>query len=463
MDRFAKLVAALACVFSVGSAHAVYTELSPPPGWNKGGSALWSAPSNSYASQTANQWINNAAKSSAMLNVGGKQIAVNAALKLGPSAPKVIAALIFSNPTLRAGIGIASWLGASKLLYDTATGTWANSGASSDSTVSDGSEYQIYTWYPWRSTPQLACNDVAESSNTAAGLPGLYRGEVHGGTCYMYVGDKRTNDINVPPLRSRQSASCPAGWYITDSGCTQNPPGGGAALTQEEMIRLLNPENQIGWPMPDTVPNELPVGTPLPVELPVINPSTGVDPFGRPQFIPTGDPVKNPNYDASKPMTADNQPFLQPGVRVTPRPTTENPWQVDTQPVNRPQPTPDRLPDSELNPDTDSGQDSNDKPKDEETMSLCEKHPDILACQNLDEPSDTDLQTLEKPISITPDSGWGAENAACPAPKMLNVQGRQIAIPFDLFCTYMQGMRPIIIAMAWLSAAFILIGARENS
>jgi len=154
-------------------------------------------------------------------------------------------------------------------------------------------------------------------------------------------------------------------------------------------------------------------------------------------------------------------PYTQPGVKVTPSPTAQNPWQVDVQPVEKPQATPDPLPDSELNPD--DGTDSNEKPKDEETMSLCEKHPDILACQNLDQPDEGELAAMDKAVSLSLDAGWGASDAVCPQPKMLQVQGRSIPIPFDLFCTYMQGMRPIVIAMAWLSAAFILIGARENS
>lgn len=190
-----------------------------------------------------------------------------------------------------------------------------------------------------------------------------------------------------------------------------------------------------------------------PVKDPVINP----DSTGKPQpvFIPTGNPIKNPNYDPSKPTSATNQPYLQPGIRVVPAPAPGEPWRVDVQPVDKPVGSAD--PSENKDPDDPA----NDKPQD--NPSLCEKHPDILACQKLDQPEDTDLPKSEKEISITPDGGWGADTAACPAPRHLTVQGRDIPIPFDLFCTYMQGLRPIIIAMAWLSAAFILIGARESS
>nr|WP_236636991.1 virulence factor TspB C-terminal domain-related protein [Acidovorax sp. BoFeN1] len=209
--------------------------------------------------------------------------------------------------------------------------------------------------------------------------------------------------------------------------------------------------------MPDLVPLELPPGTPLPVEPPVINPAPGPNPQPRPLFIPTGNPVPNPNYDPQQPPGPANQPYFQPGVRVVPSPSANEPWRVDLQPVNRPVsgPEPMTQPDSETPPDA-------DKPS-QEQLDFCVKNPDVLACQKLDEPEAQELPESEKDISISPDGGWGADNAACPAPKLITVQGRAIPIPFDLFCTWASGMRPIIIAMAWLSAAFILLGARNES
>ncbi|GAB1387752.1 hypothetical protein MASR1M59_29000 [Melaminivora sp.] len=119
-------------------------------------------------------------------------------------------------------------------------------------------------------------------------------------------------------------------------------------------------------------------------------------------------------------------------------------------------------PDSNPNPDPDLGEnDSGDKPKPEDPPGLCDLYPDILACVKLDKPDSPDIPQSQKEINITPDSGWGADGGTCPPPRQIMVQGRQIPIPFDLFCTYMDGIRPIIIAMAWLSAAFIILGARE--
>lgn len=461
MDRFAKLVAALACAFAAGAVHAGYAQLAPPAGWTStpGVSGSFAIGNASNAATLANGTV----RTNAALNVGGRAISVPASLRFAANAPRIAAAVIYRHPAVRLSIGIATLLGLASVTWDEALQAWVKPGGSSGSTPSTGLEYRGNygtAVTSWQSSPESAC---AEFLPLLIAGKYLYSGpdinwsydSYANGYCKMrgeWTGNSTVADVISNHQLQTKPGSCPAGWYVTPAGCVQNMPP--RRLSEDEFVEELAPH-----PMPQTVPRELPNKTPLPVQPPVINPTPGDNPSPSPLFVPTGDPVRNPNYNPDAASSPANQPWLQPGVRVTPRPTPSNPWQVDVQPVDRPQAGPEPLPDAELNP----GTDPSDKPREEDSKSLCEKHPEILACQNLDEPADQDLQSLEKPISITPDSGWGAENAACPAPKMLNVQGRQIAIPYDLFCTYMQGMRPIIIAMAWLSAAFILIGARESS
>ncbi len=103
---------------------------------------------------------------------------------------------------------------------------------------------------------------------------------------------------------------------------------------------------------------------------------------------------------------------------------------------------------------------STDNPvPDEPQPDLCEKNPDILACQKLGEPQTVELETQEREATITPESGFGGAGQ-CPAPRYIYPQGRTIAIPFYLFCMYAEGLRPVIIALSWVSAGIILIGAR---
>lgn len=93
-----------------------------------------------------------------------------------------------------------------------------------------------------------------------------------------------------------------------------------------------------------------------------------------------------------------------------------------------------------------------------EIGSECEKSPNTLGCARLDTPAQEPIAQRDIPITITPDSGWGDGGGSCPETRYVETQGQSIPIPFDLVCTYMSGIRPIVIAMAWLAAGFIVFG-----
>lgn len=226
------------------------------------------------------------------------------------------------------------------------------------------------------------------------------------------------------------------------------------ALTQPQMVELLNPPNQPGFPMPSTVPGELPPGTPLPVEAPIINPTPGSNPTPQPVFVPTGDPVPNPNYDPNAQPSPTNQPYTQPGVRIVPSPTLDDPFRVDVQPTNRPVASPNPSPE----PTPDAEPDSGDKPKPEEHQSLCEKHPDIVACAKTGTLEASPVPKEDKALSINKDSGYGPESGSCPQPKTATVMGKQLSFKYDLLCDFSEYIKPIVIAFAWLSAALTFFG-----
>lgn len=467
MDRFSKLVivSAFSCFACV--ANAAYSNLTPPPGWSAGGSAAWSPPSNGFAAQTANQWIANAAKTSAMLNAGGRQLAINARLPLSPNASRVAAGVIFRHPAIRTAIGVASLLSTVKFVYDEVKKEWMQTveGFQDPDIVAVFGQATLNECRAWPAMKNVNGVQTSFAGQSCAMSIAPY---TDAATFRAHCGVSPTPTIECYALG--KAGQIYAYKYAPKINNAKLEP-----INENDFIERIAP-----LPLPDTVPSELPIGTPLPVKTPIINPSDEPNPRPTPFIVPTGDPVPNPQYDPNAAPGPNNQPWIQPGVKVTPSPTTQEPWRVDIQPVNRPVPTPDAppvieplplpppkpdadpdnpLPDKDPLPDPDSP----DKPNPEEQQSLCEKHPDIIACQKFDDPKDDDLPKSERDISITPDSGWGAETASCPAPKSITVQGRAIAIPYDLFCTYASGMRPIIIAMAWLSAAFILLGARSES
>jgi len=211
------------------------------------------------------------------------------------------------------------------------------------------------------------------------------------------------------------------------------------------------------WPEPQpalqplSVPPELPEAVPMPwpVDDPVINP--GPDGLPRPLRVPTGDPVPTP----------DPLKWKQPWVEITPSPTTDNPWRVDVKPgetlKDNPTPTPEPY-----TPDPAPDPNSTEKPP--EQADLCEKHPDIIACQKIDLGTLDPVEPVDdkKTITMSPDAGWGRAGS-CPSPRTVNLHGGlTLSIPLDLMCDFATMIRPLILAAAYLGAALMLVGAARK-
>ncbi|MDD2609640.1 MAG: virulence factor TspB C-terminal domain-related protein [Giesbergeria sp.] len=395
-----------------------------------------------YAKAANEAWVNQTVRVNPSLNVGGQTIKVPASMKLAANAPRFAAAALFLNPQLRFALGVVSWLSAAKVIWDEASQQWMTKGD-----ISSG--YSLWS-DPWSG------QHIHSSPPCASWWPGsvfVQTSELTG-QCRLSAGTLTT--LN----RTKNSNE------------EQSRP-----LTKEEYERKLAPEVfRPGTPsiMPDSVPNELPPGTPLPVEQPVINPSPGTNPQPQPYFVPQGDPVPNPNYDPNAAPSPQNQPYIIPGVRIVPSPTADEPWRVDVQPVNRPTPTKDPLTPDELNPQPDPNADPNsqpdpgagDNPKPEEQQSLCEKHPEIVACQKLGTLGPAEpLKNTDKNLLINKDEGWGPSNGSCPAPRTINIAsaGRSYELSFQPLCDFANGVRPIIIALAWLSATLSFVGIGRKS
>jgi hypothetical protein len=86
----------------------------------------------------------------------------------------------------------------------------------------------------------------------------------------------------------------------------------------------------------------------------------------------------------------------------------------------------------------------------------CEQNPDRASCKELGSaPENPDLLTQEIGVSsITPVFVNGAA-AACPADMPLP---KGMAFEWDGACMFVEGLRPVILAIAWLTAGFILFG-----
>lgn len=449
MDRPAKLlIGALLGLLGV-SAFAGYAQLADPPGFS-GGPGDWKfAPSanDAHFGKVVHQ------PNGLKFPVGGTPVTMPAGYRFAANAPRIAAGIIFMNPYVRTAAGIAAWLLSAKVMWDEANQVWKKISDSEDQ--NDGAfeyAYSSNTGLVWFSSFSEACGYGAqfESKNgvvyTVTGISGTAPDKVCGVSLSadgQHISDGSLSITHRP-------AACPGGWTSTPAGCL--PPGANQPLDVEQFKDLLNPQ-----PMPDTVPWELPYPSPLPVEKPWINPAPGPNPDHRPKFVPTGDPVKNPNYDPNAQPSPENQPFIQPGVRLQPSPTDTQPWRIDVQPVDRPQPTPEPLGEQDEGP----GQ-TNPGDKPQEQSDLCEKHPDIVACAKMDDVKPDQVNNEDKPLTITPESGWGNENATCPAPVTKQVAGLNLEMSWQPFCDFASGIRPVVIAMAWLSAALFVLGVARK-
>lgn len=406
-----------------------------------------------------------------VVNVGGQFVRMPAAMRFASNAARFAAAQCFKpGPTLAAAA--AFWLIAIGLewYWDNDLQKWMR--PADGSSQSDGYVYGASANLSGRSLSgysswDLLCRAaaVAEeqyyySLQTSAVWHVTYAGSV--ASSYSCTGTVTRNGVDWGSMEltrnpSRSGSSCPAGWYQTPAGCLQKAPM--QPVTQPEFEDALAPTK-----IPPGVLPELPDG--VPVEDPVINPQPL--PYGQPypRLIPVGDPVKNPDYDPNAEPSTQNQPYKQPITEIKPAPVPKtDPWRVDLTPKDMPVPSPDPAQNPKPNPEPDAqpdpnNPDSNSSP--DRQPGLCELYPNILACAGLDTPTGPDLPNKTVDVTVLPNSGWGADNATCPAARHLTVQGRDIPIPYDLFCEFMAGIRPVILAMAWLSAAFIVVGGLKS-
>lgn len=435
MHRPAKLVIAGFLAALGASAHAGYAQLAPPPGFSGTPGGWKYAPAANDQSFGRVVYQPNGLK----VPVPGATTTMPASYRWAANAPRVAAKALYLVPQVRTAVNIALWLAAAGIVWDAVNNRWTKPGNGQQST---GLEYSFSDALGWHGSLDSACQSLKSVFTNPR-------------TTFVAENEKCTRlydgqyDYAKYDIRTRGS-TCPIGWYVTPAGCLQHPPG--TPITEEEFLDRLAPK-----PMPERVPFELPYPTPLPIEhpSPFINPAPGPDPAHRPRFVPSGDPVPNPNYDPQAQPSPENEPYIQPGTRIKPSPTPDNPWRVEIEPVNIPTPSPEPQPEID-DPSPDH------KPKPEDQQSLCEKHPDIVACAKMDEVEPEDVNNEDKTLTITPKGGWGNESATCPAPVTRQVAGLSLEMSWQPFCDFAGGIRPVVIAMAWLSAALFVLGVARR-
>jgi len=433
MDHRSGLIAAvlLSCV---GSASAGYAQLSPPAGY----SAV--ADLQSFKSAKSSTFTYSAGRfaASAGLNVGGRVVAFPVSMQMAANAGQYAARFAFGNPLLfaaAAGATIAMPLAAE----------WLRS----KGLTSDGQR-----WFETLNGIECATNCYRYKGDPSQAE---WSYDIHSACTSYWTGKKWMNLPVAIGTNSSGGASPVCHLIVGNPGNTwsqyaaavaQSIPPYNTTTTRE--ITKTDMENKMApYPVPVGVPQELEID--WPVQDPVLNPSgegqpeTLRVPMGEPQAVPGSDPQK----------------WSQPVVDAVPSPTATERWRVDLQPKDILKTSPDAL----AAPVTPPALDPVGQETEKTTPDLCEKNPGILACQKseLGELEPDPVVNENKTFTITPDMGWGPANGGCPAARTIYVQGFAVPMPFDLVCSFASGLRPVVLALAWLGAAFAFIGVARKS
>ncbi|PTT55535.1 virulence factor TspB C-terminal domain-related protein [Aeromonas sp. HMWF014] len=153
-----------------------------------------------------------------------------------------------------------------------------------------------------------------------------------------------------------------------------------------------------------------------------------------------------------------SEPYFKNGnwyrdrMDVSPAPTASQPTRVrvDVGPIKIQGAT-----DPQTVPNT--GTAGGSQPKEE--PSFCEANPQSIACAELGTLEPEPFNPIEKPFQITPQSPWGSGDAQCPAPKVINLHSGGFAtMSYQPACDFFRGVRPVIIALAFIAALYIALG-----
>lgn len=94
-----------------------------------------------------------------------------------------------------------------------------------------------------------------------------------------------------------------------------------------------------------------------------------------------------------------------------------------------------------------------------EQTDFCKKNPQSIACQELGELEQEPFDPIEKPFHITPQNPWGSGDAQCPAPKVMSLStGSTVTLSYQPACDFFRGVRPAVLALAFLAALYIALG-----
>lgn len=399
------LFVSLFIIFAIAYSQFVDAAISLSPQVPGYGGGNFSARSGSYGLNAANDgYIKNAT-----VNVGGKPITVPATMRMASNAGQYLKNALRTTPYGLLTTAAATLLLSGGIDFDAL-------GNPRKSIIPVGS-VPVGSIYP-SNWPQ-PCT-TAHSFDTGSGrvetqvcLPSLQAGW-----------DYLEPSYNPSGVLQRKFSPYTSGCTSTINGdCV---PPAYAPATQADFDALPDP-------LPALFP-ELPYAPYLPDGVPVNPPEYSFTPFSA----PIGNPYTRPDGST-----------VQPSATVSPNGDTVT---IDT--FDKP------LTDSAGNPvPTAAPQDTPEPAPEQKTQ--CEKFPASLGCANLDIPTAQAINKENFDIDlISPVTVGGS--GSCPAPMTANFLGQNVEVAFTPLCIFADTLRPLVLAIAWLSAGLIFIGGVRN-
>lgn len=97
-------------------------------------------------------------------------------------------------------------------------------------------------------------------------------------------------------------------------------------------------------------------------------------------------------------------------------------------------------------------------PTETEQTPFCELYPDASACQPLGSAGDQELNAETRTVELDYTGAAGS----CPAPHMMNLQGKSVSFSYGPLCDFAQGIRPLVIALSMLFAGLFLLSVARS-
>lgn len=373
------------------------------------------------------------------LILAGKSLSVPVSVSVNKSAASRMAAnLLRLTPAARTAAGLAWALGAG-IEYCNDIGWCKNS-------ISSSMSYSPWLWEMFYTYGNYGCSSSSPESTVSCifnqqmkNLPDVYTisnincttSDLSSSCSYKYRTDSNPTLYNGSMSLFR--IKCPLD-QIYDSSLNKCIASSSSKIPAEQSDFDLMENSGVPFNYLQDLSS---AGYPIPLELPQISTT----------LIPIGDQFTDLKTGTS----------MIPSVNIESANSLANPFGVVYQTYNVPVDSSTGLPVS--NPPPGSVTDGSDPNSSAQQSDLCEKHPDIVACADLNPPTeDPELELVEKPFNFSEIAIGGS--GACPSPRVIYVFNQSIEFSYQPVCDFFIGMKPFVLAVSWIIAAMIIAGIR---